>query len=252
MTQPPFPAAPPPEGTRPPAPGGYPPPSGYPPPPGYPPRGYAPQQRQPGYAPPPGQPGYPPQPGHPGYGPPGHPGQFPPLPPPASPAGQPLATFLDRFLAYLVDSAVFMGVGLVLAVPVMIVFFVAVMPDLVETQPDGTPAEPDVAAVLVPMLLIYGGIFLISLALSYIYYVEMMFRTGQTLGKRVMKIRTVTLDPNGSLTRGIAVKRLLVVYACGLVPGLGYVDGLWQLWDKPYQQCLHDKFAKTVVVKVPA
>ncbi|MEU3454082.1 hypothetical protein ABZ671_10820 [Micromonospora sp. NPDC006766] len=27
-------------------------------------------------------------------------------------------------------------------------------------------------------------------------------------------------------------------------------DGFWQLWDKPWQQCLHDKFAGTVVVKV--
>jgi hypothetical protein len=28
------------------------------------------------------------------------------------------------------------------------------------------------------------------------------------------------------------------------------VDGLWQLWDKPFQQCLHDKAAGTVVVKL--
>ena len=30
------------------------------------------------------------------------------------------------------------------------------------------------------------------------------------------------------------------------------VDGLWQLWDKPYLQTLHDKAAQTVVVKVSA
>jgi len=28
------------------------------------------------------------------------------------------------------------------------------------------------------------------------------------------------------------------------------VDGLWQLWDKPFQQCLHDKAAGTVGVKL--
>jgi hypothetical protein len=33
-------------------------------------------------------------------------------------------------------------------------------------------------------------------------------------------------------------------------PLAGFGDGLWQLWDKPWQQCLHDKFAGTVVVKV--
>jgi hypothetical protein len=35
-----------------------------------------------------------------------------------------------------------------------------------------------------------------------------------------------------------------------VVPGLGWVDGLWQLWDKPWRQCLHDKFAQTLVIKL--
>jgi hypothetical protein len=47
------------------------------------------------------------------------------------------------------------------------------------------------------------------------------------------------------------VKRLAVTIGCYFVPGLYYLDGLWQLWDKPYQQCLHDKWPRTGVVKVP-
>ena len=35
-----------------------------------------------------------------------------------------------------------------------------------------------------------------------------------------------------------------------IVPFFNWIDGLWQLWDKPYQQCLHDKVAQTVVIKV--
>jgi uncharacterized RDD family membrane protein YckC len=51
----------------------------------------------------------------------------------------------------------------------------------------------------------------------------------------------------------MAAKRYLVENVGGtLVPFLFYLDGLWQLWDKPYQQTLHDKFAQTVVVKVAA
>ena len=42
----------------------------------------------------------------------------------------------------------------------------------------------------------------------------------------------------------------LPIVAGGLIPFFSYVDGLWQLWDKPYLQTLHDKFAQTVVVKV--
>ena len=34
------------------------------------------------------------------------------------------------------------------------------------------------------------------------------------------------------------------------MPFFSYLDGLWQLWDKPFLQTLHDKAAQTVVVKV--
>lgn len=175
-----------------------------------------------------------------------------PPPPPVSPAGQPLASFSDRLLALLIDSAIMAGIGVVLAIPVIIVFVIAIIPDSSEIAPDGTLVAPDVFGdFLLPMLLMYVAIFVIAWAVAYVYYVEMMFRTGQTTGKKVMKIKVVPLDPAATLNRGAAVRRFLVQQGSGLVPGLNYVDGLWQLWDKPYQQCLHDKFARTVVVKVP-
>jgi uncharacterized RDD family membrane protein YckC len=95
-------------------------------------------------------------------------------------------------------------------------------------------------------------VLVLALLITYIYEVEMMFRSGQTVGKRVMKIRVIPLDPALPLTRVHAVRRFLVQQGSGLVPGLNWVDGLWQLWDKPYRQCLHDKFATTVVIKLKA
>ncbi|MDQ7910663.1 RDD family protein [Phytohabitans sp. ZYX-F-186] len=178
----------------------------------------------------------------------------PPPPPPAmSPAGQPLATFTDRLLAYLIDYGVLLCVALVLAVPAFVIFFLAVGPDLFEVRPDGTPVEPSFVEFFVPLLLIEIGLFAVLLVVSYVYYVEILFRSGQTLGKRVMKIKIVALAPDTALTRRSAAKRWLVAHvATNFVPGFLYLDGLWQLWDKPHQQCLHDKFAATVVVKVPA
>jgi uncharacterized RDD family membrane protein YckC len=177
----------------------------------------------------------------------------PPPPPPASPAGQPLASFGDRFLAYLIDYAVFFGIGLVLAVPAVLILVLTIAPDLFEVRPDGTPVEPDFLDLFVPLLLIEAGLIVVLLLVSYVYYVEMLFRGGQTLGKRAMKIKIVPVDPDTRLTRGSAAKRWLGGYvAASFLPGFIYVDGLWQLWDKPYQQCLHDKFASTVVVKVSA
>lgn len=207
-----------------------------------PPAGYQLPTQPAGYGPPPGYaPGTPPA----GYGP--RPG-WPTLP--VSPAGQPLANFGDRFLAVLIDGAIGAGVAMAIMIPTVILVFVAVIPSNPESM---TQADANAAAgrAFLWMMLAYGVVFLLLLALSYWYYVERLWPTGQTVGKKVMKIRIVPLEPATTLTRGMAAKRFLIgQIAAGFVPGLHYLDGLWQLWDKPYQQCLHDKYARTVVVKV--
>ena len=101
------------------------------------------------------------------------------------------------------------------------------------------------------MLLLELGLVLFVLVVYYFYAVEYMHRTGQTLGKKLMKIRVVPIDPAKRLTRGMAARRYLVFCVVGtIVPFFGLLDSLWQLWDKPYLQTLHDKAAETVVVKV--
>jgi len=126
------------------------------------------------------------------------------------------------------------------------------VPQTQETQPDGTPVEPGFATFFLPLLLAELVFVLLMLGVYYLYSVEYQGRSGQTVGKRVMKIRVVPLDPAARLDRGMLAKRFLVQYVGGFVPLFSYLDGFWQLWDKPYQQCLHDKFAKTAVVKVVA
>lgn len=205
----------------------------------------------------------PPQYAPPGYAPPPHypmpphypvPPQFA-VPPTVSPAGQPLASFGDRLLAWLIDTAVASVVSLVLFMPVFLVLWWRMLTEMTRTNPDGTLVEPDPGTFLteffLPILLFQAGLFVVLLGLYWLYHVEYLKRGGQTLGKKVMKLRVVPLDPAGTLDRRMAGRRWLVQYlACSLVPGMSYADGLWQLWDKPWQQCLHDKFAGTVVVKV--
>jgi uncharacterized RDD family membrane protein YckC len=170
-------------------------------------------------------------------------------PPPLSPGGQPLADFGTRALAYIIDVAIVSAVAMVVAVPVMVIFFVTKLNGL-----DPYGPEPDAFRdFLVPLLLLEVGLLLLILVIYYVYDVEMLHRSGQTVGKRAMKIRVVPIDPAAKLTRGMAAKRYLVEFVGGIViPFFSYVDGLWQLWDKPYQQTLHDKFAQTVVIKVSA
>jgi uncharacterized RDD family membrane protein YckC len=189
-----------------------------------------------------------------GYAPP------PPPPPPVSPSGQRLAEFGDRFLAFLIDYAILGVVGFVLVIPVIIYQF-SIMTDLVteldRRYPAGSPPpDPgvffgDMFSAMAPLLGVYAILFVLIMIIRYIYQVEMMFHTGQTIGKRVMKLQVVPLEPGVPLTRGMATKRWLVEsVAAAFVPFLVYLDGLWQLWDKPYRQCLHDKAARTTVIKL--
>ncbi|MCI4063076.1 RDD family protein [Micromonospora sp. R77] len=173
-------------------------------------------------------------------------------PPPVAPNGQPLASFADRLLAWMIDTALATAVAVVLFVPVFIWLFQRMFSEM-DRLDAGTEPDPTrfMGEFLLPMLIAEFAVFAVLLGFYWLYHVEYAHRTGQTLGKKAMKIRIVPLDPAQTLTRGMAGKRYLIEFvAASLVPFLNYLDGFWQLWDKPWQQCLHDKFAGTVVVKV--
>lgn len=186
--------------------------------------------------------------------PPAPPGGYRPLLAPLAPNGQPLASFGDRLLAFLLDAVVATVVSLIVTVPLMIVWmfsFVAIM----EEQSTGYGSEPTPAefwAIMGPMLLFVAAVVAVQLIFTYLYYVEYQLRqNGQTVGKKVMKLRVIRVQPTEALTRGDLTKRWGVERVVGVfVPFFSYLDGFWQLWDKPLQQCLHDKAAQTVVVKV--
>jgi uncharacterized RDD family membrane protein YckC len=175
---------------------------------------------------------------------------------PTTPDGRPLAEFTDRLLAFLVDAAVLFVVSLILIVPAIIgmIFVWSDTIGKIDHDANGNPInEPSPAAVILPLLAIYGGVLILTILFSYLYEVEhALRRQGTTWGKRVMKIRIVPLDDSTApVTRGMLAKRWLVWYLLGVfVPFFRWIDGLWQLWDQPYKQCLHDKWAATVVVKV--
>ncbi|WP_369208700.1 RDD family protein, partial [Streptomyces sp. PU-14G] len=87
----------------------------------------------------------------------------------------------------------------------------------------------------------------------YLVYEGLMLTTsGQTVGKKLMRIRVAMLQ-NGAVPAGSPGWLRAAVYQIPpLVPCIGFlfwlVNVLFCTWDKPYQQCLHDKAARTVVV----
>ncbi|MCT2591251.1 RDD family protein [Streptomyces sp. N2-109] len=88
----------------------------------------------------------------------------------------------------------------------------------------------------------------------FVYEGLMLSKSGQTVGKRLMKIRVAILQ-DGAVPAGPPAWIRAVIYQLpSLVPCLGtlfwLLNVLFCTWDKPYRQCLHDKGAKTVVVAV--
>jgi uncharacterized RDD family membrane protein YckC len=90
-------------------------------------------------------------------------------------------------------------------------------------------------------------------SVAYVIYEGIMLTNwGQTVGKRLMKVRVAMLA-DGAVPRGRPGWLRVFVYQLPLlVPCVGFlfwlVNVLFCTWDKPFQQCLHDKAAKTVVV----
>ncbi|MFD5425897.1 RDD family protein [Streptomyces sp. NPDC127084] len=99
-----------------------------------------------------------------------------------------------------------------------------------------------------------GGswIYRIITILAFVLYDALMVKqSGQTLGKKLMKMRVAMLNDGSTPDFGSALVRSAVLW----LPALLCCPCIWLLIllimilvDKPYKQGLHDKAAKTVVV----
>ncbi|MGW5614876.1 RDD family protein [Streptomyces sp. NPDC003877] len=89
-------------------------------------------------------------------------------------------------------------------------------------------------------------------AVLYIAYDTVLTaRTGQTLGKRLLRMRVANLDNGATPSVQTALARAAVLwipfaFCCACV--WTAICGGWSFFDRPYKQGLHDKAAKTVVV----
>ncbi len=135
----------------------------------------------------------------------------------------------SRFLANLIDNVVVMG-PMVLAA---IVFAVLA---------DSRRGGPSDTAVVLMMLGLFGG-FAVGCAVQ----VVMQLRFGQSVGKRLLRIKVVRTDGSAvELWRIILLRNValhLVAQVCGLV---GIIDSL--MIFSAEQRCLHDLFSDTIVV----
>lgn len=73
-------------------------------------------------------------------------------------------------------------------------------------------------------------------------------RFGCTLGKALLGLRVVRMRNGKRIGFWRAAWRELVYIVLTPLPVIGWLNLLSCLWDKPYQQCWHDKAAGTITV----
>ncbi|MFC6083392.1 RDD family protein [Sphaerisporangium aureirubrum] len=166
------------------------------------------------------------------------------------PGGQaPLALWWERWVARFIDGLIFSVVYGILSS----IFTGMFGPSTAEIL--ANPAVVSGSLVLPGLL---AGIIAFGAYAAYDYVLHS--KDGQTLGKKLMKIRLVSAT-GGPLDSAAVMKRSAIfpgVMALYGIPIVGWLASIFVLVlavlilvDKPLQQGPHDKIAGTVVVKAP-
>lgn len=155
---------------------------------------------------------------------------------PEIPAGMsPLATPGQRFLARLIDTVV-LG----------IIWTIALASSGALRYSMDHPGEQDGDKLMLSALATFTAYF--------VYEGAMLAHSGQTLGKKALRIRVAMLS-DGDLPRRAGWGRAAVYTLPGLLAPMlvgtlfWLTNSLWLLRDRPFRQALHDKAARTVVVE---
>lgn len=87
------------------------------------------------------------------------------------------------------------------------------------------------------------GIF--TVIVNYLYYIWMIGKWGQTLGKKLLKIKVVDIYGKAPGYKRAFIREVVGKFVSAIVLLLGY---FWAIWDKK-KQTWHDKLAQTAVVR---
>ncbi|MBU4017480.1 RDD family protein [Patescibacteria group bacterium] len=152
------------------------------------------------------------------------------------------AGFGVRFVATLIDGILL----LVISYPVYYLFsipytllgwFILLNSHFISTT------SPHLSDVII--LFMYMGLALLpALGLVYSYFVLYQKKYGQTIGKKIMKIKVVTYDDRTPTKSDFFRREIIGKFLSAIILGIGYLQVIWN----PKKQALHDKCAKTYVV----
>lgn len=153
------------------------------------------------------------------------------------------ASFGRRLGAMLLDGLIVGGVIGALTIIVGIIFAaVGIGAGIMESASQG---QSDTAIMGITAISIVIQLFEYLLILSYLVLFTGL--KGQTLGKKILKIKVIKKSTGNVPGIGGAILREVVgKFASSFIGGLGY---FWVLWDRE-KQTWHDKIAGTIVIKV--
>jgi uncharacterized RDD family membrane protein YckC len=148
------------------------------------------------------------------------------------------ASFLQRFVAWLIDQAV-------LWITYLLLSFAFGLASGIYTSIQTPRADPEVP--LLNVLLSLGiSVYMLILTLgNFLYFGYFWSRREQSIGMGIMNIRVVKTDRQSLSFLIAGLRGSLGYYLSGLVFGLGY---LWFFVDKQ-EQTWHDRIFNTVVLK---
>jgi uncharacterized RDD family membrane protein YckC len=164
--------------------------------------------------------------------------------------GRVLAHPGQRFVARLVDLICLLVLNAVVNGYFIYQFMETVWPYVLEAAAADDPGDVQMPARASDQ---WWVVLLIALGLWFAYEVPATLNSGQTLGKRLMGIKVVSLAPVGLgwgrlLLRWSYAALPLICFPFGAI--LWVMDGIWCVRDRPFRQCLHDKSPGTAVVEV--
>ncbi|MEY9212071.1 RDD family protein [Thermobifida halotolerans] len=152
------------------------------------------------------------------------PAQHPPGPQPANFGLRIGAYAIDSVLAVLLFFVVYLGVGIGGAVT---------MSNL---------GSEGLAALMVLLALLLAALS------SFCYFWLPTARSGQTPGKRILKIRVVDAATGQPPTKGSAAARTALLLLMNALPFGGVLNVVLAVIDEPRQRSIHDRAAATLVV----
>jgi uncharacterized RDD family membrane protein YckC len=164
-----------------------------------------------------------------------------------------LAEWWRRLLGRLIDVAVVAIVLLPVAIPMLSPSF-SRLERIAGQYPDlsSPAAQSAFSSAESKFLGVLYTVTLIAAAVWFLYDAFQHAKWGQTLGKRALSTRVVSADDGSPISTTAAVKRAGVYALIPVIPLIGtffaLLNELWLTWDRR-RQCLHDKAARTIVVR---